>query len=75
MAKQTSTAATGSVGFLGLLTLAFVVLKLTSVISWSWWWVLAPLWLPTLLSLLVFIAVLMYVQLKMKRSNEGLHKW
>lgn len=31
-----------------LLTVAFVVLKLTHVIAWSWWWVLAPLWLPTL---------------------------
>lgn len=75
MANQTSSAATGGVGFLGLLTVAFVVLKLTSVISWSWWWVLAPLWLPFLLSILVLIIVLVYVQLKMKRNNEGLHKW
>lgn len=31
---------------LGLLTIAFVVLKLTAVIAWSWWWVLAPIWMP-----------------------------
>lgn len=30
-----------------LLTIAFIVLKLCNVISWSWWWVLAPLWIPT----------------------------
>lgn len=30
-----------------LLTVAFVVLKLCNVITWSWWWVLAPLWIPT----------------------------
>lgn len=34
----------GGVGFLGLLTLLFIGLKLAGVINWSWWWVLAPLW-------------------------------
>lgn len=29
-----------------LLFLVFLVLKLCSVITWSWWWVTAPLWLP-----------------------------
>ena len=28
-----------------LLFLVFLVLKLTKVIAWSWWWVTAPLWL------------------------------
>lgn len=32
------------IGFMGLLTIAFIVLKLCDVIDWSWWWVLAPLW-------------------------------
>ena len=31
-------------GFLGLLTIVFITLKLTGYIAWSWWWVLAPLW-------------------------------
>ena len=31
------------VGFCGLLTIAFVVLKLCAVITWSWWWVFSPL--------------------------------
>ena len=29
-----------------LLTLLFVGLKLTNYIDWSWWWVLAPIWVP-----------------------------
>lgn len=29
---------------LGLLGVAFIVLKLTGVINWSWWWVTAPFW-------------------------------
>lgn len=44
------------VTFLGLLTIAFIVLKLTHQISWSWVWVLAPLWLPA--CVIVFVAVL-----------------
>lgn len=31
------------IGFMGLLTLIFIVLKLTGVIAWSWFWVLSPL--------------------------------
>lgn len=33
------------IGFCGLLTIAFIVLKLCGVINWSWIWVLAPLWI------------------------------
>lgn len=33
------------IGFVGLLTIAFIVLKLTGVIAWSWLWVLAPIWI------------------------------
>ena len=29
---------------LGLLGVAFVILKLCKVIAWSWWWVLCPFW-------------------------------
>jgi hypothetical protein len=41
------------IGFVGLLTIVFIVLKLTSVIDWSWWWVLAPLWIGFALWLLI----------------------
>lgn len=33
-----------SVGFIDLLAVAFIVLKLAGVIHWSWVWVLAPIW-------------------------------
>jgi hypothetical protein len=34
-----------------LLFLVFLVLKLTNVISWSWWWVTSPLWIPLAIAL------------------------
>jgi len=41
----------GGMGLLGWLTVAFVVLKLTGFIGWSWWLVLAPIWAPASLAL------------------------
>ena len=32
------------IGFLSLLGIVFITLKLCNVITWSWWWVTAPLW-------------------------------
>ena len=32
--------------FAGTLFFVFLVLKLTHVIAWSWWWVTSPLWMP-----------------------------
>jgi hypothetical protein len=45
MADQEERSSKG-VGFIGLLTLLFIGLKLTGHIGWSWWYVLAPLWAP-----------------------------
>lgn len=41
------------IGFCGLLTILFIALKLTGVIAWSWLWVLAPLWLPAVVGLVL----------------------
>ena len=46
------------IGFLPLLAIAFIVLKLTNVIAWSWWWVLSPIWIPICLGIIV---VLIYI--------------
>lgn len=37
----------------GALTVAFVVLKLCKIITWSWLWVLSPLWVPVAIYLIV----------------------
>ena len=60
MAKSNSNSG-GGIGFAGLLTIAFVVLKLTKVIAWSWWWVLSPLWIVTAL-IIFFILVLALIK-------------
>lgn len=40
--------------FLAILTLIFITLKLTGYIAWSWWWVLAPTWIPLAIALVLF---------------------
>jgi hypothetical protein len=53
----------GGISFAGLLAIVFIVLKLTKVISWSWWWVLSPLWIPVALTfvfIIVWVATLFF---------------
>ena len=57
MSTSQNTSSGNGVGFAGLLTVAFVVLKLTGVIAWSWWWVLSPLWISAALALLILAVV------------------
>ena len=45
----------GGIGFCGLLTIAFIVLKLCNVITWSWVWVLCPLWIGFALAVLIIL--------------------
>jgi len=48
---------TGGIGFCGLLFIVFLVLKLTEVIAWSWWWITAPLWMPITIVLVVLLFI------------------
>jgi len=41
-----------------LLLIAFIILKLCGVIQWSWLWVLAPLWIPLAIWLVVVVIIL-----------------
>ena len=42
-----------------ILTIIFVILKLTGSIAWSWWWVFSPLWIV----LSIFIAIVILIAL------------
>ena len=41
-----------------VLFIVFLILKLCGVITWSWWWVTAPIWIPIGLSLIVALLVI-----------------
>ncbi|NII73231.1 ABC-type antimicrobial peptide transport system permease subunit [Dyella sp. SG562] len=56
--SDNSKSSSGGIGFCGLLTIVFIVLKLLGKITWSWWWVLAPSWIPLAIVLAVLLVVL-----------------
>ena len=44
---------TGGIGFVDLLTLVFITLKLLKVITWSWVWVLSPIWITIVIFMII----------------------
>lgn len=57
------------VSVLGLLGVAFVVLKLCGVINWSWWYVTLPFWGPLALVLAILgTALALYFPVALVRS-------
>lgn len=59
----------GGIGFTGLLTIVFVVLKLLGKISWSWWWVLSPIWITALLVLLILAITFTFAVIKVSKEK------
>lgn len=46
---------TGGVPLGMVLFIVFLILKLTHVINWSWWWIFSPIWIPAALIFLILI--------------------
>lgn len=52
-----SSSSTGGIGLVGVLTVIFVSAKIFEwdpIAQWSWWWVLSPLWISTIIGLSIF---------------------
>ena len=69
MSKQSNSSVQSSssgIGVCGLLTIVFIVLKLLNVITWSWWWVLSPIWISVVLvvAILIVVGVIAFVTSK-----------
>ena len=71
MSESSKSITIGGTGFFNLLFLVFLVLKLTKVIDWSWWWITAPLWVPVSISVLFFVLVLLTVTVGLKKGKHG----
>ena len=60
----------GGIGFFGMLTILFIGLKLGGIISWSWLWVLSPIWPPITLVFLL-VAICLVIDLIFGGNDEG----
>ena len=54
----------GGIGFFGLLGIVFITLKLCGVIDWEWWLVLAPIWVPMAIALIVLLFMFFWAIVK-----------
>ncbi len=54
----------GGMGFISTLTLIFAVLKLTGNISWSWLWVLSPVWISACILIIIFAVIMIGGKIK-----------
>lgn len=59
-----SNSSSGGIGFVGLLTVVFITLKLLGEIDWSWWWVLSPVWISTGLVIFILLIVGVFILVK-----------
>ncbi len=67
--SNSSSSSSGGIGFVGLLTIVFITLKLTNVIDWSWWWVLSPIWITAAIILLfLIIGFIIFVIVEARKS-------
>lgn len=60
------------IGLPTLLTIIFLILKLTGAIAWSWWWVFSPLWITAGLVVGFWVIVGLFVLLTGKSIKRGL---
>ena len=74
-----SNTSSSGIGFSGLLTIAFIVLKLCKVIAWSWWWVLSPIWISAGIVLIIIIIYGLFLWRESidekRRIASGMNKW
>ena len=68
MNKKETVTSSGGIGFTGVLTIVFIVLKLIGVISWSWVWVLSPLWISFTVAFLFAIIAIAVVNSVQRRD-------
>ena len=55
---SSSSSSSGGISFTGALTVLFIGLKLTHVISWPWLWVLSPIWISALIAIAILTILL-----------------
>lgn len=52
-----------------VILVVFIILKLTEVIDWSWWWVLSPIWIGLIVVILIFGYITIRVWIKRLRNS------
>lgn len=59
MNNNSSSNASGGIGFFGVLGITFIILKLLKIINWNWLLVLCPLWAPVIIFFIIYIILIL----------------
>lgn len=72
---ETTASTTGGIGFFGLLTIVFITLKLTGYITWSWIWVLSPLWITfaAVVAIIALVGVIALIVIGLNKVADNYH--
>lgn len=80
--ENNSNVSNRGLSFSSVLFLVFLVLKLTNVIDWSWWWVTSPLWIPIIIFFVVVSGMYAFYKIlgyygknKMKNFESKIRKY
>ncbi len=70
--SESKTSSSGGIGFVGLLTIVFIVLKLLNKIDWSRWWVISPIWISVgiVITFLAVVGIVAFTVTRMNRSKR-----
>jgi ABC-type nickel/cobalt efflux system permease component RcnA len=60
--------ASGGLGICSVLAIVFIVLKLCKLITWSWWWVLSPIWISW--GLVIIVGLIVYFVYKAAENKK-----
>lgn len=70
MNEETSNVSRSGIGFFGLLQIAFIVLKVTKLINWSWWLVFLPAFIKIGIFIIGFFCVLLALVVKEAENDK-----
>ena len=73
--STSSSASSGGIGFVGLLTILFIGLKLTKHIDWSWWWVLSPVIISAGIGIMVLVCCLLAALVAWQMDKKKSKRW
>lgn len=52
----------GGYSLTSFLTIIFIALKLCGLITWSWWWVLSPIWISFIITILILLMLVILIK-------------
>lgn len=56
-----------------VIQIVFIILKLTNLIHWSWLWVLSPLWISAIITLIVYVISFCIIKKEREKHESNKH--